>query len=76
MKGLWYSYKNSKYRDVICGTVFAFSGLTFLIWGLTIISEARESYIALVGPFAGILLCLTCGLGSMFKHGKMTADIY
>jgi len=76
MKEIWCTYKNSKYRDVICGTIFAFLGLSFLFWGVTIIYEARESYMALVGPFAGIFICLAFGLGSMFKSRKITANIY
>ncbi|BCJ95003.1 hypothetical protein acsn021_25720 [Anaerocolumna cellulosilytica] len=76
MREIWYAYKNSKYRDVICGAIFAFLGLPFLVWGVTIISEARESYMTLVGPVAGILVCLAFGLGSMFKNRKVTADIY
>ncbi len=75
MKTILYTYQKSKYHNLICGAIFACLALPFLVWGLLIILRANETYIEILIPFAGVLICLLFGLHFMFREEKITEAV-
>lgn len=61
-------YKLSKYKYFFRGTMFAFLAFPFLWWGFSMIIRESNSYMDMIYPFAGILICILFGFRSMFKQ--------
>ncbi len=70
MKGIRLAIRRSKYRKFIGGTIFACLALPFLVWGIYIILIENGTYLEIVIPFTGMLICLLFGLRSMFREEK------
>ncbi len=67
MKEILTAIKRSKYYKLISGTIFACLAIPFVVWGIHIMLQNKETYLEIIIPLTGILACLLLGIYFMLQ---------